>query len=159
MEINYIIREAETRDSRFIFDLSNEKIVRDNSIKKRKIDWEEHIKWFNKKLNDNNYEFFVIYDEHNNFIGQIRYEISDDKAVVSISITKNFRGEKLASKILADSATILFRNREKIERVFAYIRKENIASLRAFEEAGYIFEKSLNINNENYKLYILSKEE
>lgn len=158
MEINYIIREAKTRDSRFIFDLSNEKIVRDNSIKKRKIDWEEHIKWFNKKLNDNNYEFFVIYDEHNNFIGQIRYEISDDKAVVSISITKNFRVEKLASKILADSAAILFRNREKIERVFAYIRKENIASLRAFEKAGYIFEKSLNINNENYKLYILSKE-
>jgi len=158
MEINYIIREAKTRDSRFIFDLSNEKIVRDNSIKKRKIDWEEHIKWFNKKLNDNNYEFFVIYDEHNNFIGQIRYEISDDKAVVSISITKNFREEKLASKILADSAAILFRNKEKIERVFAYIRKENIASLRAFEKAGYIFEKSLNINNENYKLYILSKD-
>jgi len=158
MEINYIIREAKTRDSRFIFDLSNEKIVRDNSIKKRKIGREEHIKWFNNKLNDNNYEFFVIYDEHNNFIGQIRYEISDDKAVVSISITKNFRVEKLASKILADSSAILFRNREKIERVFAYIRKENIASLRAFEKAGYIFEKNLNINNENYKLYILSKE-
>jgi len=158
MEINYIIREAETRDRRFVFDLSNEKIVRNNSIKKRKIGWEEHIKWFNKKLNDNNYEFFVIYDEHNNFIGQIRYEISDDKAVVSISITKNFRAEKLASKILADSAIILFRNREKVERVFAYIRKENITSLRAFEKAGYIFEKSLDINNENYKLYILSKE-
>ena len=157
MEINYFIRKAEKKDIYLTFDLSNDPVVRENSINSKEILWKDHLDWFGKKINDSNYIFYVIFDNKGEFIGQIRYEINNSTAVVSISITKNFRGKKLSIPLLIKTAKKIFKERDNIKEIHALIRPNNIPSIKSFQRAHYLFGKTTKINNEIFSVYILSR--
>lgn len=150
---NFNLRKAIKSDVKIIFDLTNEDEVRENSINTDPIIWENHVKWFNEKLNDNDYLILIAEDEPNQFVGQVRYEFENTQAIVSISIAPDFRGLDLAAPIITDSAKFLFKSNEKVETILAYIREINIPSLKAFEQAGYIYFQQEIINDEKFLVY------
>ena len=56
-----IIRKVKdiTVDSSLVYNLSNAPLVRANSFDSEPIIYENHVKWFNKVINDSNILFFL----------------------------------------------------------------------------------------------------
>lgn len=154
----FYLRRATLYDSKIVFDLSNDPIVRSQSINKNQIPWDEHLKWFENKINDKNYFFLLSFDKSDNFIGQIRFQIEDNSATVSISITEKFRGKGLSKKIIIEGCEKVFNEFNNIKKIFAYILPENTASINGFKSAGFKFVKEEIINNEKYLKFILEKD-
>ena len=69
-------------------------------------------------------------------IGQIRYEFQGAEAVVSISLDQAARGKGYGAAMIAASARDAFA-RPGIERLRAYTKPDNEASIRAFLTAGH----------------------
>lgn len=134
------IKLAQIEDMEDIFNLSNDELVRKNSFNQNKILWENHQNWFNNKIKDNNCIFYVIKDQDNNLISQVRFDKQGDEADISISLSPNFRGKGLASKILKITSEKVI-NEYSIKKINAYVKIENAVSKIVFEKAGYILKE------------------
>ena len=132
MAEEFVIRLAEARDMKNVFDLSNDDTVRAMSIHPEKIEWESHVKWFENALNDPDVLFYVAETANGDFIGQVRFARDNADWVVSISLVKEYRGRGLASALLRKSIEL-----SRLENVTAYIYNTNKASLKAFEKADF----------------------
>ena len=153
MSEKFKFRNAVQSDIKNVFDLTNEENVRENSINTEPVKWENHQNWFQEKLNDENYLILIVEDDYQNFMGQVRYELKKNRAIISISISPEFRGLDLAAPIIADSAKHLFEHFEKVEFILAYIKEINIPSIKAFEQAGYVYYQQEIINDEKFLVY------
>ncbi|AFN74397.1 acetyltransferase, GNAT family [Melioribacter roseus P3M-2] len=153
----FYLRKAVSEDSEIVYELSNDPSVRSQSINKKPIEWDEHTIWFDGKIKDNNYLFLLAFDREDNFIGQIRFEIENNSAVVSISLTEKFRGKGLSKKIIKEGSRRLFNEYQNVGSITAYILPHNSASLRAFEAAGYKPDGEELINNELFKKFLLER--
>lgn len=152
----FYLRKAVLQDSQIVFELSNELDVRTQSISRKSINRDEHEIWFNKKISEEDYLFLLAFDNKDNFIGQLRFQIINRQAVVSISLIKNFRGKGLSKKILKDGCSRIF-STKNITEIIAYIKPENIASIHSFESTGFIQKSNEVINEETYLKFILNR--
>lgn len=69
-------------------------------------------------------------------VGQVRYDIDGNEATISISIDRMFRGKNYGSKIIQLASQKLFVISD-VGLIHAYIKENNVASLRVFTKAGY----------------------
>ena len=150
-----ILREANLKDALEIFNLSNDDVVRKNSFNQKKIQWKDHLKWLKEKLEDENCVFFVVVDKLNKFYGQIRFDINprSNEATISVSLKNNIRGLGLSSFIIDKSVNELVKIKS-VKLIKAYIKEENIASIKAFERANFKFLEDLIIKGNRTKLYV-----
>lgn len=155
MAENISIRKVKNTDVEEVFNLSNQDYVRKYSINKDKIKWEEHVCWFNNVLQDINSVFYVVTDISERFLGQIRYNIKNDEATVSISLSRSISGKGLARHLLTESIASLFNERKEITEIIAYVAENNMVSIKLFENAGF----SLYENRNGLMKYIYSREE
>jgi len=151
------VRNAVESDAELIYDLSNEDIVRENSINQNTIDWEDHLNWLTKKLKDDNCFFLLGFNSEHSFIGQVRIDISGTESTIGISITKEFRGMGLSTYLLINTAKIFFEKFKTINHITAKIKKNNEPSLSTFIKAGYIFSHKEEINNNEFLVFKLEK--
>lgn len=149
-------RKATLEDSRLLFDWSNDDLVRQNSFNSEQLIFENHNQWFAEKLKDES-QLFLIAMVDNQEAGLVRYSIEENNAVVGISISKPFRGKQLAPRFLIDSAKQYFKTNAL--PIFAYIKKENIASIKSFKNAGYVYLKDTEVKGYDSKIYQLEKKE
>ena len=156
--IEFRLRNVVKDDIKDIFELSNDEVVRKNSINQEKISWEEHVRWFNEKLGDPNYVIYVVVDKNNKFIGQVKFEIFDSRAIVSISISSAFRGRGLSKHILKSACDKIYTEKPKIVRLEAIIKPSNISSIKIFKYAGFRYSKDVIINGEKFLKYIFIRE-
>ena len=147
-------RTATLNDTRSIYDWANDDLVRQNSFNSDPIEFEAHNTWFSNKIEDQ-CELFLIGMVEDNDAGLIRFSIGDEYTVIGISLSKIYRGKNLASKLLIESTKIYFKT--NVLPIFAYIKKENIASIQAFKNAGFRFLKSENIQGVESVTYQLKK--
>lgn len=150
------IRKAEKteKDCYQIFMLSNESLVRKNSFNTGKIEYTSHVQWYEKAVSDDNLLFFLVF-EGDAFVGQIRFKReseTSEECVISLSITKQFRGKGIALRFLAMGIQELKQNWVDIKESIAEVKKENIASSKLFEAAGFSIVKTGSVNI--YKLDI-----
>ena len=144
------LREADTNDIKLIFTWSNDEIVRQQSYQTESIKWEEHITWYRNKLEDKN-AFLYILEIKKQPAALVRFQNEKSHSVIGIMIDKKFRGQGLGS-IFLNLAIIYYWKTNKLP-VWAYIKKDNIASIKAFEKAGFIYKKDVIIKNVASVLY------
>lgn len=137
------IRLANSNDIKNVFDLFNDDFVRKHSLRSQKISWDEHQQWYTNRLRNTDSPFYIIEDENNDFIGQVRID-NTDETIISISLTQEYRGQRLSSEILK-----LCSEKCGFDNIVAYVKESNERSLRAFKKAGY---KLINIDNGICKL-------
>ena len=71
------------------------------------------------------------------------FEVEDGSILVSINLSPHSRGKGYGSKMLLLSEEILdFGSKEKEDYYRAEIYKDNIASIKIFEKAGYVLKSS-----------------
>ena len=139
-----VFRKVKKEDVELLFNWANDQEVRKQSYHTGKIDFETHKNWFHNKLKDENYQMYIA-EIDKNPISLIRFEIEKEHAVIGILIDKNWRQKALSVPILK-KATEIFQQNYPIP-VYAYIKQSNIASVKAFQQAGYKFYKKVNIRN------------
>ena len=152
---NLILRKVNFEDALEIFNLSNDDLVRYNSYTPEKIEWEHHLKWLKDKLENKNCIFFIIVNDLNKFLGQVRFDINTEnkEALINISLQKNIRGLGLSSFIIDKSVNKLLKIKS-IKLIKAYIKDENIPSIRSFEKANFMFLDNQIIKGCKSKVYI-----
>lgn len=153
----FYFRNAVESDSEIVYKLSNDPTVRQNSINTQPIGWEEHQQWFTKKVAQDDYRFYLVFDKKNSFIGQIRFELMDGSAVTSISISSEFRGKGLSKKIIKGVCSRIFSEILSLKNIIAYIRPENNVSINSFLSSGFILSGDEIINGHIFMKYILER--
>lgn len=150
--LNISFRAAGKSDLQRTFEWSSDEMVRKNSYHSEVITIKNHTKWFLNKIVSENTLFLIVL-VNDQPAGVVRYENDTAAAVVGILIGKEYRGQNLASHILSKSAEIYF---EKFENpVQAFIKKQNIASIKSFEKAGYTFSEEKEIQGHESYVYKL----
>jgi UDP-2,4-diacetamido-2,4,6-trideoxy-beta-L-altropyranose hydrolase len=132
------LRPVSPGDASLLWDWTNDPVVRQSSFSQDHIPWEKHLAWFQQKLHDPNCHFFIALDHNDRPVGQVRFEISDNEAEIHLSITKGTRGLKLSS-ILIDMATEKIYRVTNVSQINAFIKPNNVASIKAFSKAKYNF--------------------
>jgi len=134
----FTFRRAELRDLDAIYTLSNERFVRNNSIHPEDIIYSDHAKWFHNILSNENVAFLVV-EIDNSFAGQVKFVLDRDQAIISLSLINSQRGQGLGSNIIEEAVKYLVDNKKGIEKIIAYVKSENIASVKSFEKAGFSY--------------------
>ncbi|MGB3081928.1 MAG: GNAT family N-acetyltransferase [Candidatus Omnitrophota bacterium] len=158
MENTINFREACSDDCKLLFEWANQSEVRENAFSAKSIEWEEHKNWFYGKMESKNSHIFILCDNQNSPVGQVRYDIDDGGvAEVDINIDASFRGRNYGTWGLKKTSTHVL-DKLWVKKIIAHIKKENLVSLKAFEKAGFINQGVVIFKNEEvYKM--LSEEE
>ena len=149
---NLDFRKAEAIDLDLFYGWRNEDAVMKNSFKKNEVPSNDHIKWFEEKINDNNCLMYVLLV---NTIpaGQVRFDVEGEEAVISISLDKDFRGRSIGCrgiKLLSNEAI----KKNKIKKIVALIKPENKTSIKAFTGAGYALERVTKYRGQKAELLV-----
>ena len=147
MDSAFVIRKAELGDIRATFDLSNDPVVRGQSIHPDSIPWEEHVRWFTAKLQNPDCELYIVEDQAKAFMAQVRID-KGEKNIVSISVVNAFRGRGLGQRILERIAGLT-----TVRPLTAYIKPTNAPSQRAFLMAGFMKIGETCFGGERYEEY------
>ncbi len=134
---------VDTKKSNLVYKMRNSKIMRNNSINKRKIKFKTHKVWFKEFLSQNKL-YLVKFNLQ--YIGYLRLEFKKfDKIEISIFIKQKFQNKNIASKILK-FALVKFKKYKFVAKVI----KSNLISQNFFRKNGF------KTSNSRRKLFIVS---
>lgn len=133
------IRPAERKDELMIFEWSNDPLTREMSFDQEPILLENHRNWYQRILSSTDTHLFVV----EAFLVGRRVSISqmriDHKGVISFSLSPDYRGKGYGTLILSECLKYIKSNLGYHE-VIAWIKQENIPSIKTFEKAGFKLE-------------------
>lgn len=118
-------------NAQLLFDWANDNAVRRNSLSTRDILWEEHLKWFNSKLQSQSKIYLLFNDKIP--VGQIRFDFINEFWVIDYSIDEKYRGKGFG-KIILELAMKKFKKGDVLK---ANVKNENISSLKVFQKFGF----------------------
>ena len=137
MENKYIyFRSAEKDDMQNLYNWRNDPDTRRASFNTDEITLEKHIEWFNNSLTNKNRNIFIMMNEKGKSIGQIRFDREDNIEEIDITIAPDYRNQGYGVQALREGCKMYF-NDFDVDYVIAKVKKDNIASLMAFEKAGF----------------------
>ena len=135
------IRLAQHNDSKVIFDWRNDKLTREMFLNSKRVEWEEHCKWFASRLQSNNHCLLMCYSGKSKNIAVVRFDIDNDFAKVSINLSPDERGKGFAPKCLLLAINFFEKKFLNVHKLIAEIKTSNIASKKSFEKVGFILDK------------------
>lgn len=112
--------------------------MRSRAFHPEPVTWEGHVDWFRRKMADPNCLIVILSDKAGSPVGQVRFDVGSEKsAEMDISIASECRGRGLGAEVIRLACDYLGRERS-VSEVVAYIKPDNVPSLRAFEKAGFV---------------------
>lgn len=130
------LRPARMEDCPLVWAWANEPGVRAASFSSEAISWEEHVPWFQAQLQDPNCRFYLALDRADRAVGQVRYNLEGEVAVISLSLDSAFRQRGYGGNLIKLASNRLF-HQSQVQRIYAYVKPTNEASLKAFAGAGF----------------------
>ncbi|MCC6906277.1 MAG: UDP-2,4-diacetamido-2,4,6-trideoxy-beta-L-altropyranose hydrolase [Anaerolineae bacterium] len=130
------LRRVTPEDSRLLWEWANDPDTRGVSFSQDAIPWEQHVRWLDAKLADRDCFFRMALGPAGQPIGQVRCDLAGSEAVLSISLSREYRRQGYGSRVLALAARQLFAE-YPVMCVHGYVRPDNSASYGAFQRAGY----------------------
>ena len=85
--------------------------------------------------------------------GIVRFKIKLKSSAIGLSISKEFRGKNLGTKFIKIATNEYFKSNEL--PILAHIKKNNIASIKIFERASFVYLKEELIEGNESFTYIL----
>lgn len=125
------LRDANKGDCDLLFSWVNDETVRKNSLNTSIVDLDSHIKWFNSKIESSNCKMFIIIKDDIE-VGQIRIDIDGNIGTINYSIDYIYRKMGIGEFALNE-----IKNKLPKLKLSGTVKKENIASIRAFQKANY----------------------
>ena len=139
----FSLHKASEYDLLDLFDLANDPFVRKNSFSTQAIILEEHTKWLHDLLGNRDIRLYTIRSNTNALIAQVRFNKTDKKTIISLSISKGFRGKRMAEKIIKKGCSAYLKEYGN-RLIEAQVKEENTASQKSFQNAGFEYFKKEN---------------
>ena len=130
------LRPVTEQDCRTLWEWVNDPVTRQASFVGKPIPWDEHTAWFARRLQDPDSVMYMACDEQDNPVALIRFDIEGAAAAIGINVAPGQRGRGHGAAAIRLAGERLMAERD-VERIDAYIKPTNEASLRAFAKAGY----------------------
>ena len=130
------LRLAHEADCADVFQWRNHEETRKYFFDTSLVAWENHCKWFSKKLRDENYVFLIGLVEDNP-IGTLRYELKGNSATVSVYLLPDKHGYGYGAELLRRGSSWLLLHKPEIKNLKAEVLTENISSIQTFYNAGF----------------------
>jgi len=150
------LRRTREEDCRMFWEWANDPEVRAMSFSTEPVSWEKHVGWFTSKQVDPASLLYVATDENSRPIGQVRYQLEHDRAVLSISLTPESRGKGLGKTMLLAATEELFQACTA-KAIDAFVKPENQPSLRLFDGAGFRREGLATVQGQTAVHFALTK--
>ena len=132
------LRSGTLEDAKALHDWTNDPATRAASFSSDPIPWEGHLKWYKAQLNSTEVTLLII-ESCSNKLGVVRFNKNaeaDGESVISISLAPECRSLGLAPLILRKAADYFFEIYPQ-QAITAWIKPENIASVKTFIRANY----------------------
>jgi len=134
------LRRVLADDSEFLFSWANDSdVIKGSFLRSSLVTREQHTKWFDRQLNDSSAFLYIVLDQNDIRVGQVRFDIvreSPTESFISIGIAPQFRRRGFAARAIELGTEKIFLE-TNIRIVHAYIRPSNVGSQKAFIQAGY----------------------
>ena len=135
-ERQMILREATEADALLLYQWRNDPSVREQSFNGTPIEWQDHAAWFRQALGNKQLAIRIAVEEDNP-VGMLRLERKDtDIVVISVIVSPLCRGRGYGTGLIKQAAAVC-RECFGSMRMQAWIKPGNIASQRAFANAGF----------------------
>ena len=143
MKINAsYLRKAEFADIDILFEWVNDVETRKNAFDSHVITYEEHLKWFEKMMRDQNQVQYIMMNGDVP-VGQVRLLISGTEAEIDYSISTKVRGYGYGKHILLLIKERVRKDYPSIKKLIGKVKLSNVASANCFLKNGF---------KENYKI-------
>ena len=129
------IRRADISDKDILLEWRNNPKIREQSFNPKIISREEHEKWFNDLLKREDV-ILLIGILGNKKIGQVRFNLNNENAKISVNVAPEFIGKGLGPILIVKGCNFLFEN-TNCNEITAEIKPHNTASIKAFSRAGF----------------------
>jgi RimJ/RimL family protein N-acetyltransferase len=126
------LRKINFQDKDVLFRWANLRSVRKNSLIKKKISYENHIKWINKYLKNNSKNIAKLICVQKEPIGLVRIDKKNKDLFISYLIAPKFRKKGYATKAMR-----LFIKSFKKKKLVAIVKNENKASIKIFNNLSF----------------------
>ncbi len=142
-------------DGASIWGWANDPATRQASLQSDPITWEQHLAWLAAKLANPQTRYYLALDQDQP-IGEIRFDLDGQKAVVSLTLAPAQRGQGRAAtlinlgveRLMAETAT---------EEVYAFVKPDNIASAKAFLKAGFQECEAVILREQPVRRFVLER--
>jgi RimJ/RimL family protein N-acetyltransferase len=131
------LRPATPDDCRRVWDWRNDASTRAVAFNADVIPYEQHRRWFETRLTDPDLLFLIIVDGTGEPVGYVRCAVHEGAGEVSIALAPQCRGRGYGTEALREAAARFFAE-WPLQRLTARVLSTNVASLRAFEHAGFV---------------------
>lgn len=150
------IRKATSLDVHITYEWANDKDTRLNSFSSQPISFENHQSWWQAKMKDSE-ALYLIGELDGSAACLIRFDKIADGAsyIIGINLDPIYRGKRLSHQILQAACNEFFN--VKSLPIEAYIKPDNMPSVKTFEKAGFRFVKQVEIAGSDALLYELKK--
>lgn len=136
------IRKANEGDSKDIFAWRNDEVARQMSHTTDLVAWDGHSGWFASSLANPNRLLVICEDENlHEKIAMVRFDVEDERALISINISPKMRGKRKAKDCLEDAISFFKTAYSHVRFIDAEIKPVNIASQKSFLGVGFVFVK------------------
>lgn len=129
------LRPISCDDAKLLFEWANDFDVRCNSFNSAQNSWDEHKSWIERILGDENILLCILMEDDVP-VGQMRLD-KDARWQISYSIAPAYRGQGYGKIILQLAENELICGGHAGEKLYAEVKKDNIASQRIFKKLGY----------------------
>ena len=130
------LRPAEASDAEALFEWANDPEARSQSFSQEPIRWEDHLAWFNMRLNDVDSSTLIV-EADGVACGVVRLDtISVHRQELSINVSPTNRGRGIGWRAIAQALADVF-GADPDAEILARIKHDNRASRSAFERAGF----------------------
>ncbi len=134
-----ILRKAKENDIADIYKYLHRDFIKKYSSNSEKDEWIQHKRWYKFLINSETYLLYIVEDENGSFLGQVKFEIDEEIAVVSLYLIEDIRGRGIGKGVLEISLEELTFESNDVKDILAYILDENERSIRLFKSCGFDF--------------------
>jgi UDP-2,4-diacetamido-2,4,6-trideoxy-beta-L-altropyranose hydrolase len=136
IEKNAMVRKAVSTDSMLYFTWANDAEVRANSYQSAPIEWHDHTRWFEEAVHSAGNAMY-LYSIGAVAAAQLRLKLHEHHAVINYSVSHDFRGRGIGKWMLLHIVVLTQVSHAKVKFLEGWVKKNNVASMKAFESAGY----------------------
>lgn len=154
-DMTVALRKADESDMGRVWVWNNEPAARAASTRSESIPWEAHQRWFAAKLRDPQTALWIVERANIGAIGTVRVERAGDEDIISLALTPGVRGRGLGAVVIVE-AIRQWRHAGVERPVVALVKPDNVASIKAFERAGFVLAGRRDIDGVQLNAYVSS---
>ena len=133
------VRKANESDSRDIFDWRNDELTRQMSHTTDLVGWGGHSAWFAASLTNTKRLLVICEDEETDEkVAIVRFDVKDERALISINLSPQMRGKRKAKGCLRDAISFFQKCFSDVRFIDAEIKSINISSQQSFMGVGFV---------------------